>query len=46
MRRLLTSEHCFMLPVTREKVEAEKPVPQLGTFRSGWSQWRNRLPQE
>ena len=44
MRRLLTSEHGFMLPVTRERVEAEKPVPQLGTFWDGWSQWRNRLP--
>jgi hypothetical protein len=29
---LLTSEHGFMLLVTRERVEAEKPVPQLGTF--------------
>jgi hypothetical protein len=29
-----------------KKVEAEKPVPQLGTFWGGWSQWRNRLPHE
>ena len=46
MPRLLTSEHGFMLPVTKETVEAEKPVPQLGTFWGGWSQWRNRLPHE
>ena len=26
------------------KVEALKPVPQLGTFWGEWSQWRNRLP--
>ena len=32
MRRLLTSEHAFMLPVTRERVEALKSVAQLGTF--------------
>jgi hypothetical protein len=32
MRRLLTSEHGFMLLVTRKGVEAEKPVLQLGTF--------------
>jgi hypothetical protein len=27
-----------------KRVEAEKPVPQLGIFWGGWSQWRNRLP--
>jgi hypothetical protein len=32
VRRLLTSEHGFTLPVTRERVEALKPVAQLGTF--------------
>jgi hypothetical protein len=32
MRRLLNSEHGFTLLVTRERVEALKPVPQLGTF--------------
>jgi hypothetical protein len=46
MRRLLTSEHRFVLPVTRERVEAEKPVLQLGTFWDGWSQWRNRLAHD
>jgi hypothetical protein len=46
MRRLRTSEHGFTLLVTREKVEAKKPVPQLGTFWGEWSQWRNRLPHE
>ena len=28
------------------KVEAVKPVPQLGTFWDEWSQWRNRLPHK
>jgi hypothetical protein len=37
------SEHGFTLPVTRERVEAEKFVPQLDTFWGGWSQWRNRM---
>ena len=43
MWKLLMSEHGFMLPVARERVEAEKPVPQLDTFWGGWSQWRNRM---
>jgi hypothetical protein len=43
---LLTSEYAFMLRVTRERVEAEKPVLQLGTFWGEWSQWRNRLPHK
>jgi len=48
MRRLQTSGPRFMLPVARERntVEALKPVPHVGTFWGGWSQWRNRLPQE
>jgi len=28
-----------------KKVEAEKPVPHVGTFWGEWSQWSNRLPQ-
>jgi hypothetical protein len=32
MRGLLASSRGFMLPVTRERVEALKPVPQLGTY--------------
>jgi hypothetical protein len=31
-RGLLASSRGFMLPVTRERVEALKPVPQLGTY--------------
>jgi hypothetical protein len=34
---------CYPL---QERVEAEKPVPHVGTFWGGWSQWRNRLPHE
>ena len=29
-----------------KRVEAKKPVPQLGTSWDEWSQWRNRLPHE
>jgi hypothetical protein len=29
-----------------KEVEAEKPVPHVGTSWGGWSQWRNRLPHE
>jgi hypothetical protein len=47
MRGLLTSGRGSMLPVTRAKwVEALKPVPYVGTFWDGQSQWRNRLPHE
>src|SRR5919205_522363 len=35
---------CFLLQGGR--VEAKKPVPQLGTSWDEWSQWRNRLPQK
>jgi hypothetical protein len=49
MPRLLTSEHSFMLPVTRERVEAEKLVPQLGTFwasgASGATGYRTKLEE-
>ena len=31
---------CYPL---RERVEAEKFVPQLDTFWGGWSQWRNQM---
>ena len=30
----------------RERVEALKPVPQLGTYGAELSQWRNRLPHD
>ena len=43
MRKVLMYEHGFMLPVARERVEAENFVPQLDTFWGGWSQWRNRM---
>ena len=33
---------CYLL--RGKEVEASKPVPNMGTFRGGWSQWRNRLP--
>jgi hypothetical protein len=47
VRRLLTSEHGFTLPVTRERegrgLEARRAV---GHLLGGWSQWGNRLPHE
>jgi hypothetical protein len=35
---------CYLL--RGKEVEAEKPVPHVGTYWGGWSQWRNRLPHE
>jgi hypothetical protein len=34
----------YATPYYGKRVEAQKPVPQLGTSWDEWSQWRNRLP--
>jgi hypothetical protein len=35
---------CIRFLLQGGRVEAKKPVPQLGTSWDEWSQWRNRLP--
>jgi hypothetical protein len=39
-----TKSLCYLL--RGKEVEAGKPVPHVGTFWDGGSQWRNRLPHE